>query len=241
MADRIAFAGEVPPPTRLSAAVYEGILQLIVSGELALNARLPSEARLSRMFGASRPVVREALAQLRDDGVVVSRQGSGSYVTRQPDAAVLRAAGPLGSVSDLQRCFEFRVGLEPAAARLAALRWEPEDMEGIEEAMTALERCVADAILGAEEDIALHQAIADATHNAYYGSVQILLRPHIIAGMNVTRSLSLMRPEMRMREVQDEHGGIVDALFRRDADDAARRMEDHVLNARRRMFEGVAA
>lgn len=238
MADNTALLDETPAPTRLSGAVYEGILQLIASGELPLNARLPSEARLSAMFDASRPVVREALAQLREDGLVVSRRGSGSYVTRQPDMAVLRL-GPVGSIADVQRCFEFRAGVEPAAARLAALRWEPEDMRRIDEAMAALERCVADSVLGAEEDNRLHQAIADATHNPYHSSVQSLLRPHISAGMNITRSLSLMRPETRMRQVQDEHVAVVAALRERDAEAAGRLMEDHVLNARRRMFEGV--
>lgn len=57
--------------------------------------------------------------------------------------------------------------------------------------------------------------------------------------MTLTRSLSLMRPELRMRHVQDEHVAIFDALLGRDADAAARRMQDHVLNARRRMFEGI--
>ena len=225
-------------PIRLSGTVYDGILGLIASGELALNTRLPSEARLSEMFDASRPVVREALARLREDGVIVSRQGSGSYVRRQPDMAVLKL-NPIGSIADVQRCFEFRAGVEPAAVRLAAQRWEPEDMRRIDEAMAALERCVETGVLGADEDNRLHEAIADATHNHYHGSVQRLLRPHIAAGMNITRSLSLMRPEERIRQVQDEHVAIVEALRARDAEAAGRFMEEHILNARRRMFEGV--
>src|SRR4051812_45104597 len=88
---------EVSGPTRLSDAVYDGIVELIARGDFALNSRMPSEARLSETFDASRPVVREALARLREDGVVVSRQGSGSYVVRQPDPAVIELA-PVGSI-----------------------------------------------------------------------------------------------------------------------------------------------
>jgi GntR family transcriptional regulator, transcriptional repressor for pyruvate dehydrogenase complex len=229
---------DLPAPARLSAAVYDGIVELIANGEFALNTRLPSEAKLSGMFKASRPVVREALARLREDGVVVSRQGSGTYVKRQPDLAVLKLA-PVGSIADVQRCFEFRAGLEPATAALAALRWEPDDMRVIDECMLALEHCVRTGVLGADEDNRLHQAIADATHNQYHGSVQSMLRPHISAGMNITRSLSLMRPETRTRLVQDEHVAIVDAIRRRDPDEAGRQMRTHILNARQRMFEGV--
>ncbi|MDR3473925.1 MAG: FadR/GntR family transcriptional regulator [Devosia sp.] len=239
MSDDVVLLADRSAPTRLSGAVYDGILQLIASGELPLNARLPSEVRLSVMFDASRPVVREALARMREDGLVVSRRGSGSYVTRQPDLAVLQP-NPVGSIADVQRCFEFRAGVEPAAARLAAVRWEPEDMRRIDEAMAALERCIADAAgLGADEDNRLHQAIADATHNQYHTLVQSSLRSHIAAGMNITRSLSLMRPEIRVRQVQDEHVAIVEAVRQRDPDAAFRFMEAHILNARRRMFEGV--
>ena len=100
-----------------------------------MNARLPSETELARRFGASRPVVREALARLREDGVIVSRQGSGSYVKRRPDPAVLRFV-PVGSIADVQRCFEFRAGLEGAAAALAAERWEDADIAEIRRALT---------------------------------------------------------------------------------------------------------
>lgn len=225
-------------PVRLSAAVYDGIVALITRGDFAINTRLPSEARLSEIFEASRPVVREALARLREDGLVVSQRGSGSYVRGKPDPTVAELL-PVGSIDDVQRCFEFREGLEPVAARHAAARWEPEDMRAIEAAMEALERCVLAGELGADEDSRLHEAIADAAHNQYYSAVQRQLKPHISTGMNITRSLSLRRTNERMRQVQDEHVAIVNAIRRRDGDAAADLMHAHIQNARRRMFEGV--
>src|ERR671921_242876 len=164
-----------------SSGIYDGILGSIVSGEFAENARLPSEVELARRFGASRPVVREALARLRDDGLIVSRQGSGSYVRRRPDNAVLQFV-PVGSIADIQRCFEFRVGLEGAA-------------------------------------------VARATHNHYHVSVQLSLQTHIAFGMNLTRNLSLRRPEARLRLVQDEHARILAAIEARDGAAARRAVE----------------
>jgi len=238
--DSAVLRREASGPTRLSDAIYDGIVTLIARGDFALNSRLPSEVRLSEMFDASRPVVREALARLREDGLIVSRQGSGSYVRRQPDPAVLDLA-PVGSIADVQRCFEFRAGLEPVAAGLAALRWEPADMDKIDACMTALERCVMAGTIGTEEDSRLHQAIADATHNSYHSSIQRQLRQHILAGMNITRSLSLRRTQRRVQLVQDEHVAIVEAIRRRDAEGASEQMRRHILNARRRMFEGTGA
>src|SRR5688500_3774647 len=166
-----------------SAAIYDGIVGRIWSGELAENTRLPSEIDLSRRFGVSRPVVREALARLRDDGLIVSRQGSGSYVTRRPDGAVLRFV-PVGSIADIQRCFEFRVGLEGAAAALAADRWQSDDLAEIRSAYEALETSISTGQLGVDADARFHQAIARATHNHYHVSVQLSLQTHITLGMN---------------------------------------------------------
>src|ERR687895_671455 len=130
---------------KLSSGIYEQLFERIVVGEFPVNARLPSETELARRFGASRPVVREALARLRDDGLIVSRQGSGSYVKKRPDQAVLQFV-PVGSIADIQRCFEFRAGLEAAAAALAATRWEEGDLADIKAAFD--EACIEMGQLG---------------------------------------------------------------------------------------------
>ena len=223
---------------RLSHHVYERIFELIVSGEYPEHSRLPSEAELSRRFGASRPVVREALARLRDDGMIASRQGSGSYVQRRPDAQVLRFV-PVGSIADIQRCFEFRVDLEGAAAALAARRWEEEDLTEIRQALEDLEDCIRENRLGVEADARFHRAIAKATHNPFHFSVQRSLEPHITFGMNLARNLSLLRPTARLRVVQDEHVAIAGAIKARDPVTARHLMEQHVANARQRVFEGT--
>jgi GntR family transcriptional regulator, transcriptional repressor for pyruvate dehydrogenase complex len=223
---------------RLSHHVYERIFELIVSGEYPEHSRLPSEAELSRRFGASRPVVREALARLRDDGMIASRQGSGSYVQRRPDAQVLRFV-PVGSIADIQRCFEFRVDLEGAAAALAALRWEHDDLDEIRASLDDLEACIRENRLGVEADARFHRAIARATHNPFHFSVQRSLEPHITFGMNLARNLSLLRPGTRLRVVQDEHVAIGEAIECRDSDAARRLMQIHVTNARNRVFEGT--
>jgi GntR family transcriptional regulator, transcriptional repressor for pyruvate dehydrogenase complex len=225
---------------KLSHQIYERIFELIVSGEYPERSRLPSEFELSRRFGASRPIVREALARLRDDGLIVSRQGSGSYVQRRPDAAVLRFV-PVGSVADIQRCFEFRVGLEGAAAALAALRWEEEDLAEIRAALEDLDDCIREGRLGVEADARFHRGIAEATHNPFHVSVQRSLEPHVAFGMNLARNLSLLRPAARLRIVQDEHEVIVAAIEARDSARAQKAMEVHVENARRRVFEGTPA
>lgn len=222
-----------------SAGIYQHIFEVIIAGEFPINARLPSETELAHRFGASRPVVREALARLRDDGIIVSRQGSGSYVKRRPDIAVLRFV-PVSSIADIQRCFEFRHGLEGVAAALAAERWEDGDLAEIRAALDELEACIRDGALGVDADERFHMAIAKATHNNYHVSVQSSLQPHIVFGMSLTRNLSMLRTTERLREVQDEHRAIVEAIAARNADAARTAMQTHMDNARRRMFENTS-
>ena len=225
---------------RRSTGIYQRIFETIVAGEFAVDSRLPSETELAMRFGASRPVVREALARLRDDGIIVSRQGSGSYVKRRPDVAVLRfTAG--GSIDDVQRCFEFRQAIEGSAAALAAERREDSDLAEIRAAFEALDIAIRKNEVGVEADERFHLAVARATHNPYYVSMQTSLQPHIRYGMNLTRNLSRMRKAERVLAVQDEHRIILGAIDARDAEAARRAMQDHIANARRRMFENVTA
>lgn len=222
---------------KLGDVVYDEIFALIASGEFAANARLPSEVELGRRFGASRPVVREALARLRDDGLIQSRQGSGSFVTRKPDANVLRFMD-IGSVSDIQRCYDFRIGFEAAAAALAATAWRDEEMAEMERVSAEFDRALTQGELAVEADSSFHRSVATATRNPYYISVQTSLDPNIRFGMNLSRNLSLLRPHTRSAIVGQEHAAVLDAIRRRLPAEAAAAMAHHIERARHRMFEG---
>ncbi len=226
--------------TRLSDIVYEKIVGMISDGRFPVNERLPSEQKLASMFGASRPVVRAALERLRNDGLIVSQKGSGSYVRQKPDSSVLQQI-PVGSLADVQRFFEFRSGLEASAAELAARNWQAGDRSRIEQSIEALELCLERNELGAEEDFSLHDAIARASHNQFHITVRIWFKPHFSIGQSVTRSLSLKRTPQHVRDVQNEHTSIVEAIFARREQAAHDAMKDHILKARARMFQGVGS
>lgn len=217
--------------------LYADIFQRIVEGEFGPGTRLPSEASLAQSFAVSRPLVREALARLRDHGIVQSRRGSGSFVRLRPAPAVL-ALAPIGSVADIQRCFEFRTALEGKAAQLAAERQDAKSLARIEAAIVELDRVIETDELGVDADFAFHRAVAAAACNAYFEQTIAMLEDQVRVGMNVTRNLSLLQPQERLRFVQDEHEAVVAAIRRRDPAAAEAAMARHIDNARRRMFEG---
>ena len=68
----------------LSDVVRNEMRRLILGGEFPVGSKLPNEDQLCERFGVSRVTVREAVRALIEDGLVVRRRGSGTYVTRRP-------------------------------------------------------------------------------------------------------------------------------------------------------------
>lgn len=222
----------------LSDRVYESILGMIVNGEIPVGAKLPTEYALSEQLEVSRPVLRQALKQLREDGVVVSRQGSGSFVQQRPEGAVLDFA-PVGSIADIQRTFEFRAAIEGEAAFLAAERRRDADLARLRSALEELDRCLRDGELGVHADEDFHVAVCLAADNQYFLAARTSMKANILTGMNLTRNLSLTKPQERLELVQEEHRLIFDGIERGDGASARAAMRAHVENARKRVFEGA--
>lgn len=149
----------------LSADIGAALEQRIRSGAYAPGARLPTEMALAAEFGVSRAVVREAVARLKADGLVASRQGSGMSVAARPDSGSFKLAPGAPAGEALSHIFELRALVETGAAELAARRRTPADLAAMYAALQAMGEAVRQGDDGAEDDDVFHQAIAAATHN----------------------------------------------------------------------------
>ncbi|MDR5775827.1 MULTISPECIES: FadR/GntR family transcriptional regulator [unclassified Caballeronia] len=220
----------------LADRIYSDILNSIMEGEFKEGDRLLTEHALAERFATSRPTVREALARLRADGIIVTRRGSGTTVGRRPDPDVRRFA-PLETLSDIRRCYEFRVVTEAGAAELAALKADDDDIRAIEAAWEQLERVVeAQEGIGAKDDFAFHLAVAKASKNQFFITVLSFIEEQIVFSMNLSRNLSLVKTVERQRLVQREHRDVLDAIRARDSSRAGDAMKSHLENALNRMF-----
>ena len=219
----------------LADRVYRELLALIIQGDLQEGDRLSTEQTLAEQFKTSRPTVREALSRLRADGIITSRQGAGTFVTRRPDPDLPRFM-PLESLSDIRRCIEFRIVIEAGAASLAANMADETDLAQIQQELVRLQTAVASDILGVQEDFDFHMAIARASKNHFFVSVIASIQQQVLFGMNLLRNFSLStNPERRLR-VQAEHVAVVQAIQRRDSAAAEAAMRLHLENTRSRMF-----
>jgi DNA-binding FadR family transcriptional regulator len=222
-------------PTGMPDRIYGALLGQILDGVYPQGSRLPTEHQLAESFQTSRPTVREALARLRADGIIQTRHGSGTTVAHRPDPDVRRFA-PLETLSDIRRCFDFRMVAEAGAAALAATDAGDREREAIHDANQALQKVIETGGIGAEEDYAFHRAIAHASMNPYFVTVLGFLQEQVLFSMNLSRNLSLIKTAARRREVQAEHADIVAAIDARDASAASAAMRRHLEQAVIRMF-----
>lgn len=227
---------------RLGDHLSTRIAELIGRGEFDDAGRLPSELVLANRFGVSRPVVREALSHLRSMGFIVSRKGSGSYIRKRSETVPQQVGalgfGPVNSLAEVRKCYEFRVGLEGEAAYLAAQNRTPETLAALRDALERMEAAASSGMLGMSADLEFHVAVARASGNEFFEAAMQSMRMPIEFAINLARSLTLTRPLEHLRAVQTEHVVMFEAIEARDKDAARLAMRTHIEKACLRVFEG---
>ncbi|MBI5067299.1 MAG: FadR family transcriptional regulator [Deltaproteobacteria bacterium] len=168
--DKVPALAALPRPASLVEQVVAALRAEVAAGRFARTARLPAEQALSTTLGVSRTVLREALAQLKADGVLVSRKGSGVYVSATPAGNAFRLPAVGGEPERLREVFELRYYAETGAAELAAARRGPADLRRLQAALRAMRARGA-----AAADAAFHRAIAVATQNPHFVALVDLL------------------------------------------------------------------
>lgn len=202
----------------------------IEHGDLNPGSRLPTEQQLSEKFGVSRNVVREAIAQLRADGLVEARQGVGAFVLGPEQRAAIRIdAEGLKAVGNMERLFELRCILEAEAAALAAERRGQDNLDAIKAAldrMSGEERWEEGSI---DADLVFHREIALATGNGYIHTFISFVCEQIRRSIHYAR---LTNPLHDLVEVNvGEHVRIYEALVAGDAEAAGAAMRAHIVGA----------
>ncbi|MDY7578851.1 GntR family transcriptional regulator [Herbaspirillum sp. RTI4] len=220
---------------RFAERVYEHLFHAIVEGKIAVGSRLPSENDLAALFDVSRPIVRQALDRLREDKMVESIRGSGTYVKQA--AGNEQASGePAQRIGHILNGLELRLVMEPECAFMAALRRRTSDLETMDRMLCGFEEANASGGIAHHFDFGFHEAIAAATANARLVQVMKSLEYDISHAVNLLRHLVHIQPWERTQDAIDEHRNLFQLIKIQDAEGARRAMRGHLENARTRMF-----
>lgn len=222
----------------MSDGLARRLLAAVAGGEFRPGARLPTEKQLSERFQVSRAVVREAIARLKSEGIVETRQGAGAFVAAQPGRASFRLA-PDGHVTpdELGHVFELRSAVEAKAAELAAKRRGAADLAALRDALEAMRAALRTGSDGAAADDAFHAAVATASGNPHLARFAGFLGQQF----SETRQLTWAPGSVAAGKADAalaEHAALLDAIEAGDPAAAAAAARNHVARAAARF--GIA-
>jgi GntR family transcriptional repressor for pyruvate dehydrogenase complex len=211
--------------TRIYEEVVGQLHQLIDAGKLKAGDRLPSERELAETFRVSRSSVREAIKTLENEGMVVTRPGSGTFLTTVNVEAIIPSLASLLSRGKdaLIDLFEMRCLVEPSIAALAAERATPADILLLKEICTKQAQQIDRETSAVDSDAAFHLTIGRATHNA---ALQRLVAS-IVEILKPIREKSLQTPG-RAHKSLASHRAILVAIERHDSELARQAMQQHI-------------
>lgn len=225
----------------LSVQLTRELIAKIEKGDYKPGEKIPTEQALSDSYQVSRTVVREAIAALRSEGQVISRQGAGVFVAdvRPPKSFEINLS-EAEKLQEVLSVLELRRGVEVEAAGLAASRRTEEDLARLEACFEKVGEEIVACGDYVDADFRFHQAIARATQNPYYSEFLAFLGPFIIPHLWIGhRFATKQQREKYARKVQAEHKRILMTI--RDQDPAAARsaMRKHVSNSIKEYSESL--
>jgi GntR family transcriptional regulator, transcriptional repressor for pyruvate dehydrogenase complex len=226
--------GEIRRNEQLPARIASEIVRQITEGSFLPGHKLPTEHNLAQSFGVSRSVIREAIAQLRNEGLIETRQGVGAFVT-EPDRrhAIRIEPETLADRHHFQSLFQLRMALEIEAAGLAAVHHTAEDMRKIDEALAEMNGREKWTDEGISADLTFHRALAAATHNEYFPLVLGFIAERISQAIRAARARAVLEEIVEITIA--EHTAIRNAIALRDPVKAREVMRHHVVSAASRV------
>lgn len=215
---------------KLSEMVEEELENMIRRREFVEGEQLPSERELMTFFNVGRPSVREALAALKRKGLVQISNGERARVSR-PSADTI-----IGELSGMAKDFlshpggiahfeQLRLFFESSLVRYAAEHASDEQIDKLGQALKINSQSLDDNALFIRSDVEFHRVLAEIPGNPIFMAIHVALLDWLIAARPKV-------PEHALHEHNtvsyQQHIDIVEAIRRRDPDEADRALQSHL-------------
>lgn len=215
-------------PKKVSDQVFDQLREFIYRGNLKPGEKLMPERELAEAMKVSRTTIRDAIQRLVTMGLVIQKQGQGTFVkshdtrSQSPLAKVMETQG--ASMEDL---LEVRMGLECNAAALAAKRADEKDINAMEHAIDEMKKEIASGRLGTEADTSFHMAIAYAAKNPLHILIMRNFYDYLFHGIRENLS-GLYENRDNIDIILNQHHDIVQAIKSRNTYEAYSAMKIHI-------------
>jgi DNA-binding GntR family transcriptional regulator len=195
----------------LPDGIYDSVRERILSGELPPGRPVRQDA-LAGALGVSKIPVREALARLQSDGLVLCHPRRGFEV-------------PPLTAEEAEEIFDLRLQIEPAAAALGCRQAEDADRHMAYAAMAALDAAVREGgERASDRNRDFHLALVRPANRPL--TTSLVERLHSLAERYVRAHLA---PEGRGQRARREHAELLEAWVLGRADEVEARLSDHVI------------
>lgn len=210
-----------------SEKIVDYIENEIIHGRLRKGDKLPTERKMAEDLGVSRASVREAIKALMAMGIVKSIQGSGNYITDDPDSTVNRPLCALFALNDgtLDNLLQLRALLEAEACKDIV-------RSATDEEIAALERLMRYDYNGSYKEQAcndsrFHMALVQHSHNTLIPYLYTTIQRLIDACRERVLEATEQRHESHLTYLG--HENLIRALYDRDLNRATEAVQEHLL------------
>lgn len=200
--------------------VYKSLLDGIREGRLAAGDRLLEE-EIAHSIGVSRTPVREAIAKLQARRLIETVPGRGIFIARLDTRQVMEL-------------YAMREVLEGAAARFAAQHALPAEIAIMKGLADEFDAAKGDTARLARVNTQFHRVIYEAARNRYMHEALDNLGEALSLLQNTTFSLA-----DRHAPASEEHRAILDAIEKRDAEQAEALSRAHIREAQIARFRVI--
>lgn len=215
---------------RLSTKIVQQIINDIDNGTYPAGEKLPTEHELIEMFGVSRTVIREVIANLRASNLIKTEQGKGAFVLQKPslDLFQIKHSGATAA-EELSYIIDLRIAIEAETALMAARNRTPEDLVRIKAAIQEMENRIKEDKVSRQADLNFHYAIAIASKNPHFLGLLKYIESSLLNQQQIT-------PITRKIQALKEHEQICHAIELGDPDAARAAMRLHLSGTRERLI-----
>lgn len=184
---------------------------------------------MAESYEVGRSTIREALSALNAMGLIVTRQGEGSYV-QSSDLQLPVFDSLLINKQTLIELIGARKALEISNASLAAENRTEEDLIAFQEALTLMRNHYGDEAVGKKADMLFHLTLAKATHNSIMVKLLETISGQMETAIHETRRIYMYGDESVSKRLWMEHMEIYDAVLSQAPDLAQEKMRKHLMH-----------
>lgn len=228
--------GQLQNSRSLTNELVESLREQIIGGNMQPGSKLPAAKVIEEQAGVSRSVVREAIAALKAEGLIISRQGVGVFVSNtMPKKSFEIEQAEFNSVENAIKILELRIAVEVEMTIMAASNRSAKQVKAIWKCLAQFDKQIEAGNDAVKEDFLFHLAIADASGNPYFSRFIEYIGSGVIPSREiVTNNERSYQPNNYLALIQQEHYDIAKAIEEKDVEAAKLAIRKHLGNSRER-------